>query len=62
MREFQKVTGVDSTWLKVTYLSYAEARKVVQLRTELKRMRFSNLQSIKGFDSLKIKRLALYLF
>ena len=30
--------------------------------TELKRMRFSNLQSIKGFDSLKIKRLALYLF
>ena len=62
MREFQKVTGVDSTWLKVPYLSYAEARKVVQLRTELKRMRFSNLQSIKGFDSLKIKRLALYLF
>lgn len=47
---------------KVPYLSYAEARKVVQLRTELKRMRFSNLQSIKGFDSLKIKRLALYLF
>lgn len=53
LREFQKVTGVDSTWLKVPYLSYAEARKVVQLRTELKRMRFSNLQSIKGFDSLK---------
>lgn len=40
---------------KVPYLSYAEPRKVVQLRTELKRMRFSNLQSIKGFDSLKIK-------
>lgn len=47
---------------KIPYLSYTEARKVVQLRTELKRMRFSNLHSIKGFDSLKIKRLALYLF
>lgn len=47
---------------KLPYLSYTDARKVVQLRTELKEMGFSNLHSIKGFDSLKIKRLALYLF
>jgi DNA uptake protein ComE-like DNA-binding protein len=47
---------------KLPYLSYEEARKVVQLRTDLKGMSFSNLHSIKGFDSLKIKRLALYLF
>ena len=47
---------------KMPYLSYAEARKIVRLRTELKGMRFSNLHSIKDFDSLKIKRLALYLF
>jgi len=47
---------------KIPYLSYAEARKIVRLRTELKGMRFSNLHSIKDFDSLKIKRLALYLF
>lgn len=31
---------------KVPYLFYAEARKVVLLRTELKGMFFSNLQSI----------------
>jgi len=47
---------------KIPYLSYAEARKIVRLRTKLKGMRFSNLHSIKDFDSLKIKRLALYLF
>ena len=47
---------------KLPYLSYSEARKVVKLRTELKEMGFSNLHSIKGFDSLKIKRLTLYLF
>ena len=47
---------------KLPYLSYSEARKVIKLRTELKEMGFSNLHSIKGFDSLKIKRLALYLF
>ena len=47
---------------KLPYLSYSEARKVIKLRTELKEMGFSNLHSIKGFDSLKIKRLTLYLF
>ncbi len=47
---------------KIPYLSYTEARKIVRLRTELKGMRFSSLHSIKDFDSLKIKRLALYLF
>ena len=47
---------------KKPYLSYAEARKIVRLRTELKGIRFSSLHSIKDFDSLKIKRLALYLF
>ena len=47
---------------KIPYLSYAEVRKIVRLRTELKGMRFFNLRSIKDFDSLKIKRLALYLF
>ena len=47
---------------KLPYLSYAEARKVVRLRTELKQLSLVNLHSIKGFDSLKIKRLALYLF
>ena len=47
---------------KLPYLSYTEARKVVRLRTELKHLSLVNLHSIKGFDSLKIKRLALYLF
>lgn len=47
---------------KLPYLSYSEARKVVKLRTELNEIAFSNLHTIKGFDSLKIKRLALYLF
>ena len=47
---------------KIQYLSYAEARKIVRLRIELKGMLFSSLHSIKDFDSLKIKRLALYLF
>ena len=47
---------------KLPYLSYTEARKVVRLRTELKQLSLVDLHSIKGFDSLKIKRLALYLF
>ena len=47
---------------KLPYLSYLEARKVIRLRTELKQLSLVNLHSIKGFDSLKIKRLALYLF
>ena len=47
---------------KIPYLSYAEARKIVRLRIELKGMHFSSLDSIKDFDGLKIKRLALYLF
>lgn len=47
---------------KLPYLSYTEARSIVRLRTELKQLSLVNLHSIKGFDSLKIKRLALYLF
>lgn len=47
---------------KLPYLSYTQARKVVRLRTKLKQLSLVDLHSIKGFDSLKIKRLALYLF
>lgn len=47
---------------KLPYLSYQEARKIIRLRTEMGEIRLANLHSIKGFDSLKIKRLALYLF
>lgn len=50
------------TLAKLPYLSYQEARKVLRLRTEMGEIRLANLHSIKGFDSLKIKRLALYLF
>lgn len=47
---------------KIPYLTYQEARAVIRLRTELGEINLSNLHSIKGFDSLKIKRITLYLF
>ena len=62
---FEKISLQEASLAELTnlpYLSYAEARKLLQLRTELKTIDFSNLHSIKGFDSLKIKRLTLYLY
>lgn len=47
---------------QLPYLSYQEARSILLLRTEMGSVTLPNLHSIKGFDSLKIKRLALYLF
>lgn len=47
---------------KLPYISYAEARKIISLRTRKREITLSNLHSIKGFDSLKIERLTLYLF
>lgn len=44
------------------YLNREEAKKNVFLRTRKGKIDFSSLHSIKGFDSLKIKRLTLYLF
>ena len=47
---------------KLSYLSYNEARRVVAFRTKNGDIAVSELSRIQGFDSLKIKRLALYLY
>ena len=44
------------------YLSYSEARKLLSFRTREGKLTWSNLKSVEDFDSLKIKRLALYLY
>ena len=44
------------------YLSYREARKLLSFRTREGNLTWSNLKSVQDFDSLKIKRLALYLY
>lgn len=44
------------------YLNREEAKQIVLLRTRKGKIDFYSLHSIRGFDSLKIKRLTLYLF
>ena len=44
------------------YLNREEAKQILILRTQKGKINLSNLHTIKGFDSLKIKRLTLYLF
>ncbi|MGB1971675.1 MAG: ComEA family DNA-binding protein [Flavobacteriaceae bacterium] len=50
------------TLTKVPYLSREEAKKVIMLRTQKGEITLLDLYKIENFDSLKIKRLALYLF
>jgi competence ComEA-like helix-hairpin-helix protein len=48
--------------VEIPYLSKSEARRMISLRTEKGKISWDHLKAIKGFDSLKIKRLTLYLF
>lgn len=48
--------------VEIPYLSRSEARRMISLRTEKGKISWDHLKAIKGFDSLKIKRLTLYLF
>lgn len=47
---------------KVPYLTKSEAKKIIITRTKYGKINWDHLKGIKGFDSLKIKRLTLYLF
>lgn len=48
--------------VQLPYINYEEGRRIIALRSVHGKIDFSKLQTIKQFDSLKIKRLALYLF
>ena len=47
---------------QLPYLSYYEARRIVAFRTKNGSLSSTELGRIQGFDSLKIKRLTLYLY
>jgi len=48
--------------VEIPYLSKSEAKRMISLRIEKGKISWDHLKAIKGFDSLKIKRLTLYLF
>lgn len=47
---------------KLPYLNRSEAKKIIALRTSQGNISLLDLERIKGFDAVKIKRLTLYLF
>ncbi len=47
---------------KLPYLNKKEAKKIIALRTSQGSITLLDLERIKGFDAVKIKRLTLYLF
>lgn len=48
--------------IQLPYINSEDGRKIIALRSSLGKIDFAKLYQIKQFDSLKIKRLALYLF
>lgn len=47
---------------KLPYLTQSEAKKIILTRTQHGKINWDHIKGIEGFDSLKIKRLTLYLF
>ena len=51
-----------SELMALTYLTKAEAKKIISFRTQKGAISLMDLERIEGFDATKIKRLALYLY
>jgi DNA uptake protein ComE-like DNA-binding protein len=43
------------------YLNASDAHRIIKWRSSNQKNEFDDLQNIEGFDSLKIKRISLYL-
>ena len=43
------------------YLNASDAHRIIKWRSSNQKIEFDDLQNIEGFDSLKIKRISLYL-
>ena len=57
----QQTTSLEEL-AQLPYLSYYEARRIIAFRTKNGSLSTTDLGRIQGFDSLKIKRLTLYLY
>lgn len=66
--EFPQIKMIDMNTatlkelVQLPYVDNEDAKKIIALRTRLGKIDFTKLSTIKQFDSLKIKRIALYLF